>query len=168
MLVYAKITDGKIEFAPKNKGSISNYNLSQNLMEKDGYKPLVVIEEPTEDKPLVKYRETDEQIEQYAEAAPQPEPYVPTTEEKSESVRQIRNQMIDAFDWRISRNNDERELGLTETDDRELLLKYREYLRNYPKTENWYESIPLTFEEWKEELNATEQITTMGDVYGTV
>lgn len=81
---------------------------------------------------------------------PEPEPYIPTIEEKSESVRQVRNQMIDAFEWRISRNNDERELGLTETDNRELLLKYRVYLRDYPEQENWWESNPLTFEEWKQ------------------
>lgn len=148
MLVYAKITDGKIEFAPKNKGSISNYNLSQKLMEKDGYKPLVVIEEQTEDKPLIRYRETDKQIEQYAKAVSQPEPYVPTIEEKSELVRQVRNKMIGSFEWRISRNNDERELKLTETDNRELLLKYREYLRNYTKEEYWYEQNPMNFEEW--------------------
>lgn len=151
MQKYAKLTDGKIEFAPKNKGAISNYNLSVELMTADGYKPLVVIEEPTEDKPLVRYRETDEQIEQYAEAVPQPEPYVPTIEEKSDSIRQIRNQMIDDTEWRISRNNDERELGLTETDNRELLLKYRNYLRNYPETENWYEQNPLDFDSWKGE-----------------
>lgn len=168
MQTYAKLTDGKIEFAPKNKGSITNYNLSQELMEKDGYKPLIVIEETTLEKPLIKYMETDKQIEQYSEAVPQPEPYVPTIEEKSDSIRQIRNQMIDDFEWRISRNNDEHELGLTETDDRESLLKYREYLRNYPETEDWYEKFPSTFEEWKEDLNATEQIKTMGDVYGTV
>ena len=89
-------------------------------------------------------------------------------EQRQAEVRAERDRMIDAFEWRISRNNDERELGLTETDDRELLLKYRKYLRNYPETENWYETNPLTFEEWKEDLNATEQIKTMGDVYGTV
>lgn len=151
MQKYAKIIDGKVEFAPQNKGSISNYNLSVELMTADGYKPLVVIEEPTEKKPLVKYLETNEQIEQYAEVVPQPEPYVPTIEEKSELVRQVRNQMIDDTEWRISRNNDERELGLEETDDRVSLLEYRQYLRDYTKQENWYEQNPLDFDSWKGE-----------------
>lgn len=160
MQKYAKfINENQIEFAPQNKGAISNYNLSVELMTADGYKPLVVVEEPTQEKPLVKYREMEEQIEQYAEAVPQPEPHVPTIEEKSELVRQVRNQMIDAFEWRISRNNDERELGLTETDDRELLLKYREYLRNYPEQENWYEQPPMMFEEWKQAEQQEEEIT---------
>lgn len=72
-------------------------------------------------------------------------------EQKKTEVRAIRDKMIDAFEWRISRNNDERELGLTETDNRESLLKYREYLRNYPETENWYESNPLDFDSLKGE-----------------
>lgn len=79
---YAKLTDGEIEFAPKNKGAISNYNLSVELMTADGYKPLVVIEEPTEDKPLIRYRETNKQIEQYAEAL--------SVREKNEQIRQQR------------------------------------------------------------------------------
>lgn len=80
---YAKfINENQIEFAPKNKGAISNYNLSQELMTADGYKPLVVIEEPTEDKPLVRYRDTKEQIEQYAEAL--------SAREKNEQIRQQR------------------------------------------------------------------------------
>lgn len=80
-------------------------------------------------------------------------------EQKQAEVRSKRDRMIGDFDWRISRNNDERELGLTETDNRELLLKYREYLRNYPETEGWYEHNPMTFEEWKQEsITATEGI----------
>lgn len=82
MQKYAKLTDDKIEFAPQNKGSISNYNLSIELMTADGYKPLVVIEESTEDKPLIRYRETEEQIEQYAEAL--------SVREKNEQIRQQR------------------------------------------------------------------------------
>lgn len=41
--MYAKlINKNKIEKAPLNKGSISNYNLSVELMTDDGYKPVVV------------------------------------------------------------------------------------------------------------------------------
>lgn len=137
---YAKLIDDKIEFAQKNKGSISNYNLSPELMTKDGYKPFVVIEQPTKDKPRIRYRETDEQIEQYAEELP--------VEQKQSTIRLIRDKMIDDFEWRISRNNDERELGIEETDERQSLLKYRVYLRDYTKEENWYEVNPLTFDSW--------------------
>ena len=137
---YAKLTDGKIEFAPKNKGRISNYNLSPELMTKDGYKPLVVIEEPTEDKPLVRYRETDEQIEQYAEEKP--------IEQKQTEVRSIRNQYLSETDkYMIA------DFPITE-EQREEYKEYRAYLRDYTEKENWYEQNPLTFDEWKEEKQA--------------
>ena len=38
---YAKLIENNIEYAPKNKGSISNYNLDVELMIADGYKPVV-------------------------------------------------------------------------------------------------------------------------------
>ena len=89
----------------------------------------------------------------YLEAVNPPEP---TDEQKAAEARAERDRMIDAFDWRVSRNNDEREFGLTETDNRELLLKYREYLRNYPETEGWYENPPKDFSTWKEMLTEEE------------
>ena len=39
--MYAKIVNGNIEYAPKNKGSISNYYKNEKLMIADGYKPMV-------------------------------------------------------------------------------------------------------------------------------
>ena len=35
---YAKLIDGRLEFAPKNKGSIINYDLNVEQMVADGYK----------------------------------------------------------------------------------------------------------------------------------
>ena len=81
----------------------------------------------------------------YLEAVNPPEP---TVEEKQTSVRAIRDKMLDDFEWRISRNNDERELGIEETDERQSLLVYRQYLRDYTKEENWHEENPLTFDSW--------------------
>lgn len=69
-------------------------------------------------------------------------------EAKEQEVRAIRDKMIDDFEWRISRNNDERELGIEETDERQSLLEYRAYLRDYTKEENWHEGNPLTFDSW--------------------
>jgi hypothetical protein len=153
MQKYAKLTDGKIEFAPQNKGAISNYNLSVELMTADGYKPLVVVEEPTAEKPLVKYREMDKQIEQYAEGLP--------VEQKETEVRAVRKQYLyDTDKFMLP------DFPITE-EERQQYKEYRKYLRDYTETEGWYESNPLTFEEWKEDLNATEQVKTMGDVYGT-
>ena len=69
-------------------------------------------------------------------------------EQKQSEVRSIRDKMLDDFEWRISRNNDERELGIEETDERQSLLEYRAYLRDYTKEENWHEGNPLTFDSW--------------------
>ena len=42
MEIYAKLTEsGKIEYAPKNKGAICNYNLDIESLIKDGYKPFI-------------------------------------------------------------------------------------------------------------------------------
>lgn len=81
----------------------------------------------------------------YLEAVNPPEP---TVEEKQAAVRSIRDKMLNDFEWRISRNNDERELGIEETDERQSLLEYRVYLRDYTKEENWHEGNPLTFDSW--------------------
>lgn len=82
-------------------------------------------------------------------------------EQKEAEVRAVRNQYLyDTDRYMIV------DYPITEAEETQY-IQYREYLRNYPETENWYESNPLTFEEWKEDLNATEQIKTMGDVYGT-
>ena len=82
--MYAKmINEGQIERAPKNKGSWVNFDKNIILMQADGYLPVVVIEEPTAEKPIVKYREVNGQIEQYAEAAPVPS--VPEAEDREQS-----------------------------------------------------------------------------------
>lgn len=48
MTQYAKfISTTQIEFPPKNKGDIINYNLDIEAMTKDGYKPFVEAEKPT-------------------------------------------------------------------------------------------------------------------------
>lgn len=41
MTRYAKLYNGEIEFAPKNYMGISNFNCSKELMEEQGYKPLI-------------------------------------------------------------------------------------------------------------------------------
>ena len=64
-------------------------------------------------------------------------------EQYKEQVRAVRNQYLkrtDEFmivDYPIS------------DDERELYKQYREYLRDYTLSENWWEHSPMTFEEWK-------------------
>lgn len=83
MVIYAKfISDERVDVAPTNKGAVSNYNLSAALTSADGYKPLVVVEEASADKPRVKYRDAVDRVEQYAVAL--------TDAEKNEAVRAAR------------------------------------------------------------------------------
>ena len=60
---YVKLIDNKIEYAPKNKGSILNYDLDIEQMLADGYKPFVEIERPQTNRFYhIEYSETDTQI----------------------------------------------------------------------------------------------------------
>ena len=94
-MIYAKlISNTQIETAPKNKGAWVNYDKNTELLETDGYLPVIVIEEPTAEKPVVKYREVNGQIEQYAEAAPVPSVPEPTEEQQEMQVRAQRNSLL--------------------------------------------------------------------------
>ena len=64
MTEYAKfITETQIKYAPRNLGSICNYNLNENLLIEHGYKPLIKQEKPN--KPFrITYKETKENIEE--------------------------------------------------------------------------------------------------------
>lgn len=67
-------------------------------------------------------------------------------EVKEQEVRAIRNSYLEKY-------VDPKQLvlvwnSMTEDEQKEY-TDYRQYLLNYPETENWYESNPLTFDEWK-------------------
>ena len=64
MTEYVKfISETQIKYAPKNLGSICNYNLNKNLLFEHGYKPLIKQEKPN--KPFrITYKETKENIEE--------------------------------------------------------------------------------------------------------
>ena len=77
-------------------------------------------------------------------------------EEKKADVRSVRNQYLEQTDKFML-------VDYPITDDkRELYKQYRTYLRDYTLSENWWESIPLKFYEWKQESDL-EQIVASGD-----
>lgn len=77
-------------------------------------------------------------------------------EQKKADVRAVRNQYLtDTDKYMIP------DFPITE-EERQQYKDYREYLRNYPETANWYEQNPLTFEEWKQ-VSELEQIVASGD-----
>ena len=76
----------------------------------------------------------------YLEAVNPPEPGI---EEKKAQVRSIRNQYLEQTDkFMIT------DYPITD-EEREIYKQYRTYLRDYTLTENWWESNPLKFDEWK-------------------
>ena len=60
---YVKLIDNRIEYVPKNKGSILNYDLDIEQMLGDGYKPFVEVERPQTNRFYhIEYSETDTEI----------------------------------------------------------------------------------------------------------
>lgn len=75
-------------------------------------------------------------------------------EVKEQEVRSVRNSYLVKY-------VDPKQLvlvwgSLTEDEQKEY-TDYRQYLLDYPETEDWYEQQPMTFEEWKIQ-NESEEI----------
>lgn len=66
MNLYAKLINKyQLEYAPQNKGSIFNYNSNEELMLKDGYKPVILADKPNNDRFFeIQYIESDKNIEE--------------------------------------------------------------------------------------------------------
>lgn len=64
MTQYAKlVSNTKIEFPPKNKGNICNYNLDTELLIQDGYKEFIEVEIPITNRYFhIEYEETENTI----------------------------------------------------------------------------------------------------------
>ena len=134
--MYAKmINENQIETAPKNKGSWVNYDKNAELLEADGYLPVVVIEEPTAEKPIVKYRDVNGQIEQYAEAAPVPSVPEPTEEQQEMQIRAQRNLLLTQCDW-----TQLPDAPLT-TEQKQAWAEYRQALRDVPEQIGFPENV---------------------------
>ena len=73
----------------------------------------------------------------------EPKPYIPTEDELKAQVRSVRNQYLEQTDKVMLVD-----YPITD-EERELYKQYRTYLRDYTLSENWWESNPNTFEEWK-------------------
>lgn len=126
--MYAKlINDTQIETAPQNKGSWVNYDRNTELLSADGYLPVIVIEETTAEKPIVKYREVNGQIEQYAESAPVPSVPEPTTEQQEMQIRVQRNSLLSLSDW-----TQLADAPLT-LEQKQAWAEYRQALRDVPE-----------------------------------
>lgn len=77
--MYAKIINNAIKYAPRNKGSISNYNKNEKLMFADGYKPVVGFK-----------LEPDQYVESWKENDGKIEPVIAVIKESEEEMKAIR------------------------------------------------------------------------------
>lgn len=75
---------------------------------------------------------------------------------KEQEVRSIRNSYLEKY-------VDPKQLvlvwnSLTEGEQKEY-MDYRQYLLDYPETEDWFEHSPMTFEEWNKPTKSTIETT---------
>lgn len=78
-------------------------------------------------------------------------PKEPETD-KQNRVRGIRNQMLDETDkYMIS------DFPLTD-EERVQMGLYRQYLRDYTKQDNWWESLPDGFADWRANIEKVDEI----------
>lgn len=72
--------------------------------------------------------------------------YVPTEpiEEKEKKVRFVRNSYLEETDKFVTIPD-----FPINNETKKLYIEYRQYLRDYPKTKDWFEQNPKTFEEYK-------------------
>lgn len=94
-------------------------------------------------------KETDTELQVWVRT--QEEQEIFALEKKKEEVKFTRNSMLENIEWRVARAREQKELGISTIDDYYKLLRYKQYLRDYPnEVENWWEQNPLDFEEWSE------------------
>lgn len=135
MREFGKFIDEKtIEKAPKNKGSFSNYNLSEELMLADGYKPISVVEDPTAEKSEVRFRELDDSIEQYYVSS---EDFIDTEVNKDKEliIRSERNYRLLISDW-----TQLPDAKLSEEKKAEW-VEYRQQLRDVPEQKGFPDDV---------------------------
>lgn len=66
----------------------------------------------------------------------------PTVEEKQAQSRAIRNSLLDDSDKYLMPDFPTDDAG------RELYIQYRQYLRDYTQSPDWWESEPLKYDDW--------------------
>lgn len=93
MTQYAKlISSTQIEFPPKNKGSVINYNLNEELLIADGYKEFIPAEKEIGKSYTITYRQTKTKIIETATEIPQPTPEEQLAEAKEFKKQEASNQ----------------------------------------------------------------------------
>jgi hypothetical protein len=75
-------------------------------------------------------------------------------EKRKKSVRSIRDDLFVDADWRVTRAEDAIRLDLAAdaaADTIDNLASYRQYLRDFTKLEDWWDSTPANYDQWRAE-----------------
>lgn len=87
---YAKLVNGALQYAPRNKGSVSNYNQDVTAMLADGYLPVEETEYPKDGNNYsASYAEAEGKIVQSWTLVPTPEPVPPTIEQQVATLEAV-------------------------------------------------------------------------------
>ena len=87
---YAKLVNGTLQYAPRNKGSVSNYNQDATAMLADGYLPVEETEYPKDGNNYsANYAEAEGKIVQSWTLVPTPEPVPPTIEQQVATLEAV-------------------------------------------------------------------------------
>lgn len=82
-------------------------------------------------------------------------------EQKKAEVRAVRNSYLEKY-------VDPKQLVMVwnslTAEEQELYKDYRQYLLDYPQTEEWYEQNPLTFDEWKNSIKPVKENISVEEV----
>ena len=151
---YAKILEnGSLEYAPRNIDGVSNWIEDVDAVLAAGYLP-VSEEVIPQGYAVIGWEVKTGEIVPILEKIPEP-----TVEELQTKVRAVRNSYLEKY-------VDPKQLVLVwdslSADDKKLYKDYRQYLLDYPQTEGWYEQNPLTFDEWKESVEESEEVIEDG------
>ena len=84
-----------------------------------------------------------------------------SVEELQAEVRAVRNSYLETY-------VDPKQLVMVwnslTAEEQELYKDYRQYLLDYPQTEEWYEQNPLTFDEWKNSIKPVKENISVEEV----
>lgn len=154
--MFAKyISRLEIQEAPRDIPGISNYNLNQALLIQDGYLPVEILAEPSENQHKV-YELSEDKIIQTVEDNP-------TEMVLSDPYAGLG---IEGF-RRFQRDSLLRDTDFTQSVDapfdeatKESYRVYRQYLRDYPTLSAFPSKEPLKYDSWKNSLGAAVSVVS--------
>ena len=148
--MFAKrINEYELEYPPKNKGTVINYNINEELLLNDGYKPLLTVEKPNNDRLYeIKYEESANNIQEVINYLESEEEYENRkNEENIQSQINVINIQINELDLKRIRAVCEPSIKDETTGETWLeyynaqILDLRSQIQTLQERINWYDIV---------------------------